>query len=351
MRQKQLDGVRGIAVLMVVAYHHYLFSAGWVGVDLFFVLSGFLITRILFNGKNQDHYWSTFYIKRAGRIFPPLLLLFVIAFIVSRHVTAIGLFGYALFLGNYMDLTRYSAQLLSILWSLAIEEHFYLIWPLAVRYLTEKRNIQILITILILEPLFRMAATHVVSNYLPIYYLTWFRLDSIAAGSLLALAMERSGMAARLLNWSLPMCAAAAIGYAILSMLYRANFSREANSLVFNGLGYSLVSMTAFFLIAHLVLNKEGRLSKILSVKPLVFIGEISYGMYLFHETILALTRRVMGIGTGPASAAATAKLFWLNLPLVIAISWLSFMLFESPLIQWSKRIASSVANKSMWHA
>jgi peptidoglycan/LPS O-acetylase OafA/YrhL len=135
VRQKQLDGLRALAVLGVVAYHHGLLPVGWMGVDLFFVLSGFLITRILTETKRESSYWSQFYVKRAGRILPPLALLLILASVLNRHMTLRAFAGYGLFLGNYVNLTRYLVPMLVVLWSLAIEEHFYIFWPLGIRFL------------------------------------------------------------------------------------------------------------------------------------------------------------------------------------------------------------------------
>jgi peptidoglycan/LPS O-acetylase OafA/YrhL len=343
MRQKQLDGVRGFAVLLVIAYHHYVISWGWVGVDIFFVLSGFLITRILQGSKDNSRYWSTFYLKRAGRIFPPLLILFPITLILSHHTPAVGVLGYAFFLGNYMDISRFEVPLFVMLWSLAIEEHFYLIWPIAVRFFSARRNIQILSMVLLLEPVIRTAATHFVNSYEPIYYLTWFRLDSIAAGSLLALLASQSMVRGRLLQFSLPLCGASILSSIFLAFSYGDTFTRSANTLLFNGLGYSLTSAASFFLITRLAFDEAGLLTKLFAIRPLVFLGKISYGMYLFHGIILAITRKLANVGVGPQSVSGTKKLFWIDLPLVIGFSWLSFLLVESPIIEWSKRKARSL--------
>jgi peptidoglycan/LPS O-acetylase OafA/YrhL len=343
MRQTQLDGVRGVAVLLVIAYHHYIISWGWIGVDIFFVLSGFLITRVLLGTKDRGHYWSVFYIKRMSRIFPPLLILFPVTLILSRHTPFLGVLGYVFFLGNYMDTTRFAVPLFVMLWSLAIEEHFYLIWPTAVKILSDRRILQILSAILILEPILRMAVTHSVNSYEPIYYHTWFRLDSIAAGSLLALLASRSAVVEHLAKYALPLCAAAVATSIALFWFYRGVFTRSANTLLFNGIGYSLMTTASFFLVAHLVFKETGWLARLLSVRPLVFIGKISYGMYLFHGIVLAIMRRLMNVGVGPLSADGTKKLFWIDLPLVICISWLSFVLIESHVIEWSKRRTRSI--------
>jgi len=90
----QLDGLRGVAVFMVLLLHHQLLDIGWMGVDLFFVLSGLLITRILRKESNKPNYWRNFYIKRATRILPPFLLLIGIVALCVSQTSLVGLLGY-----------------------------------------------------------------------------------------------------------------------------------------------------------------------------------------------------------------------------------------------------------------
>jgi len=348
VRQRQLDGIRAIAILSVIALHHFLFPVGWAGVDLFFVLSGFLITRILIQTRNKPGYWTKFYIKRAGRILPPLMILFPATLALSHHIKPLGLLGYVLFLGDYVNITSYSSGLLICLWSLAIEEHFYMIWPFTVRYLTRKHMAQVLIAVLVLEPVLRVIATHFVATYEPIYYLTFFRLDSIAAGSLLAVLIAHPKANTLLKSWSLTLCLIAIALWTILASIFGSQFDKNTNSMLFNGLGYSLVTLASFGVVAHVLVKEDGWLAKILSIRPLTFIGEISYGMYLFHPMIEATLRKLSHTGFGAASAAGTRKLFLIALPLTIAFCWVSFKLFESPIVKWSKHKAKELGRQQI---
>jgi peptidoglycan/LPS O-acetylase OafA/YrhL len=338
MRLRQLDGVRAIAILLVIGSHHFLVPFGWTGVDLFFVLSGFLITRILSNTRNDPHYWSKFYIKRAGRILPPLMILFLLNILLVHHIKAFSLLGYAFFLGDYLNVTPYASSLFIVLWSLAIEEHFYIVWPFAVRYLSRKHVAQILVAVLIIEPIARLVCTRLVTGYEPIYYLTFFRLDSIAAGSLLAILVAHPRANAVLARWSMASFLTAVAVWIFFTKEFGATFEKTDNSLLFNGLGYSLITLASFFLVAHLLLKENGWPARFLSIRPLTFIGEISYGMYLFHPIALAALRRLAHVGTGPQSAPGTQKLVLVALPVAIAFSWVSFKWFESPIVRWSKR-------------
>src|SRR5271170_5097741 len=131
-RIPRLDGIRGLAISMVLLHHHELLKTGWTGVDLFFVLSGFLITRILVDSKDEDNYWGSFYRKRVFRILPPLIPLLIIGILFSPHITPWAAVGYTLFLGNVVNATGHAVYMLFNVWSLAVEEHFYLLWPVVV---------------------------------------------------------------------------------------------------------------------------------------------------------------------------------------------------------------------------
>jgi peptidoglycan/LPS O-acetylase OafA/YrhL len=340
VRQRQLDGVRGVAILSVFLFHHFFISAGWMGVDLFFVLSGFLITRTLWETKYHKSYWAQFYIKRAGRILPPLIPILLLALMLSRRVTVAGFFGYAFFLGNYMNLTRYHIDVLNVLWSLAIEEHYYLLWPAVVRFLSRKQCIIVSLVIIFAEPFIRMVATPHVSEYRAIYSLTWFRLDGLASGSLLALVLPLNQVRNWLGSIALWMSASFVALYVFMTKIYSEAFVRENNTHLFNSFGYSIVTLGCFFLVAHLVFNGEDYLSRLLSTQPFVLLGEISYGMYLLHMLTMAILRRVFHIGVGLPSVHGTRLLFLVNFPLVICLTWLSFRFYESPIIKWSRRKA-----------
>ena len=341
MRQVQLDGVRGVAVLSVVTFHHFLFPAGWMGVDLFFVLSGFLITRTLLEAKHSQIYWAQFYIKRAGRILPPLIPILILAALLSRRATMVGLAGYALFLGNYINLTHYHIDVLNLLWSLAVEEHFYLLWPTAVRFLSRERCIALCVAILFIEPIIRVAVTsHYGAYYWPIYWLTWFRLDGVTAGSLLALLVPLSPIHNWLRRTALWMFFGFVFVYVLMAYIYGESFSMAKNTHLYNGLGYSIVVLGCAFLVAHLAFSKDSFLSRLLSMRPLVFLGEISYGMYLLHETTLAILRRLFHVGVGLPSVHGTRLLFLINFPLVVCLTWLSFRFYETPIIKWSRQRA-----------
>jgi hypothetical protein len=189
MRNLALDGVRGVAILAVLFFHHHLLNSGWIGVDLFFVLSGYLITGILRRDREKPHYWECFYVKRATRILPPVLLLLIV-WAAHLHVSATSLLWYFLFLGNFANTSSHAIDKLAFVWSLAVEEHFYLFFPFAVRFMQRQALVRLLIATLCVEPLLRYGATSYLTGHLSIYYWTFFRLDGLAMGALLAIVLE-----------------------------------------------------------------------------------------------------------------------------------------------------------------
>ena len=171
MRILRIDGVRGLAVSLVIVYHGLHFSLGWIGVDLFFVLSGYLITQILRRDRESPIYWRAFYIKRAMRILPPLALCLLLCAVFYPQEWHAMKFYYLFFLANVGLIPYHGAQEFGMLWSLAVEEHFYFFWPIAVRKLERTTLIRILVAVLFLEPVLRAIVTPYTTTYWPIYAL------------------------------------------------------------------------------------------------------------------------------------------------------------------------------------
>jgi peptidoglycan/LPS O-acetylase OafA/YrhL len=329
-RISRLDGIRAIAILLVFARHLGVLHCGWIGVDLFFVLSGFLITGILRRGRTSGSSWSTFYLKRACRILPPLLLCFIGAALVTPIPIHRGIW-YALFAANIaLAAHPKEAGALVVLWSLAVEEHFYLLWPLAVRSLNRSRLIKLCVAILCAEPVLRGIATLFVHHFEPIYYLTIFRLDGLAAGALLALAIEEGAAVAHLKRWSgtwtVTLLAVLACSMRIKS------FGREQNSVAFNSIGYSLLVACCFFLVTYVYFQQESLLSWVLAMRPIVFLGTISYGFYLFHLIVFEAVKQFASThDLGNPHHLLAMPVF----AIAVLLSWLSFVAYERPIIRW----------------
>jgi peptidoglycan/LPS O-acetylase OafA/YrhL len=299
LRFVQLDGLRAMALLMVFLLHHSLLRSGWAGVDIFFVLSGFLITGILRRESEHPAFWTTFYAKRAARILPPLLLLFSAVLLIHRPFLA-GSVGYLLFGGNVLQLTRYRIPELSPLWSLAIEEHFYFVWPFAVRCLRCYTLLRLCIAIVILSPIVRAIGTVVCRHWggantgwdNPVFLLTPFRIDGLAAGSALALLLEGNRRPSLLVHWSGFGTLASAATFLGMELV-DSSFRRTTDNLLFNSIGYSLVVVASFCLLSHLVLHPHSWLARCLGSRPMVFLGAISYGFYIYQEAVMAGVRSI----------------------------------------------------------
>jgi peptidoglycan/LPS O-acetylase OafA/YrhL len=208
-----LDGIRGLAILMVMLYHLTLppaaaldrvwagiASFGWAGVDLFFVLSGFLITGILFDAKGGKHYFRNFYARRTLRIFPLYYAVMMVLLVIvprlpfahaARYAAASGdQIWYWTYLSNFALGWRHEWNLgsLDLAWSLAIEEQFYLLWPAVVFLLGRRALIGICGAVIVAALAARTALTLWGAHPIPIHVLTPCRMDSLALGALVALA-------------------------------------------------------------------------------------------------------------------------------------------------------------------
>lgn len=242
---------------------------------------------------------------------------------------------YIFFLGNLADMRRpWAIADLSLLWSLAIEEHFYLFFPFAVRFLSKRTLLIGLIAVILIEPFARLMATSHFSTYGPIYFFTLFRLDGLALGALLSLALESDRARAALAKWSgLAMLCLWGL-YIGLSASMPLEFARDRNTHLFNSVGYSLVALMSVALIAFVLLNPESLLSKALELKYVVFIGTISYGVYLSHYPIMRAAVRLTGF---PAPAVLP-----ITICATLLVSWFSFKFFEKPIIDWGHDLARS---------
>lgn len=340
-RITQLDGLRAVAVLLVFLFHHALAPSGWLGVDIFFVLSGFLITGILRRDTGNPAYWKSFYTKRVTRILPPLLAVVIVVLIAEQHFKFAYL-GYVLFASNIVELTPYALGPLGALWSLAIEEHFYFAWPLVVKKLKWDTLVKVSLGIVLISPLLRAAATLVFHHYWgvnhhwnnPIFLLTPFRLDGLAAGALLSLLLEHDRLTSTLRRWSAPVCVAA-FGLFFGLELWLPVFRRPADSVAFNSMGYSLVVLGSFCLVSYLMLKPASLLARILALAPLVYIGTISYGCYLFQAPVKILLQPLL------AASMPWMAFVLVDLAATVALASISFYLLEKPIIAWGRKLGS----------
>lgn len=330
-RLPQLDGLRGVAILMVFATHALHVPGLWMGVDLFFVLSGFLITRILLRLRikpRETGYWRPFYVRRAQRILPPYIGLLIFAALVFTPHWQDSWFYYFCFASNLpLALGTVPIFALTPLWSLAVEEQFYFAWPWMVRFCSTRVLRWAALVVLIGAPILRATATPLFNSHLPIYALTPFRADTLACGAFIAICdNEREAWAEskRLAGfWVLLASGLAMFG---LSAVFP-SFRTSANSVLFNAAGYSLSALMFGGLLVFM-LTTSGAIQRVLVCRGLRYMGRISYTFYLYHVAVLdVLGRRIHGvIPLALASFAITS-----------AIAALSWRFIESPILRYGK--------------
>ena len=322
-RIPQLDGLRGIAILAVFMHHALKVKMLWMGVDLFFVLSGFLITGILLNTKDQSigEYLAHFYSRRARRIVVPYLL----ALVVVSLIFGIAWARYWYF---YIGLTNFILPLqipqpvaFDPLWSLAVEEQFYVVWPSAVYFLSERHLGWLAGGMVLLAPVLR-GVCHFQAHW-PIYALTPFRMDLLAAGALICLAYRNRSTAVE--RWGakagLPLVL---VGGAGLALLARFGVSTSGNTRTGNVLIYECALLASVGLMLWAL---SGWRVAVLRWSPLSYIGRISYTMYLVHLAVLTLLLAWM-----PSWQAAIA-----GLSVTVVYATASWYAIERPLLARTK--------------
>lgn len=185
----QLDGIRAAALAAVVVHHLFRVRLLWMGVDLFFVLSGFLITGVLLDHKDQPlkSYFGHFYQRRARRILPPCLLLLLVTTILFGFAWAHSWYLYLGFTNIIAAFGITQPPSLNALWSLGVEEQFYFVWPFVVYFLSEQAIAWVAGALMLTAPLLRWFGTPLFAHHWAIYSLTPFRMDTLAAGALLAI--------------------------------------------------------------------------------------------------------------------------------------------------------------------
>lgn len=300
MHQKivQLDAIRGVAILIVIIHNQSTiysslhlqraFANGWMGVDLFFVLSGFLITGILLDTKGSEGYFKNFYARRCLRIWPLYYSLIFFMFVVVpllRPSEANTVFeksspwwAYPLFVQNFLIPRPTNATgPLAVTWSLAIEEQFYLIWPWVVRYSSTAQLRRIAISVICLSPALRLYLSF---HDIDLYTNVFCRLDGLMAGGLLALVVRAD-------NFS----PSKFIQLAWISLAIAAPFAFATEALNARWIVFSLTTVASASFVYLALFSPQKSLQRALTNRFLVYTGTISYGLYLLHKIPFDLAR------------------------------------------------------------
>lgn len=313
-RDGALDGLRAIAIILVLLRHlpngdpnlgwraipFKIADAGWVGVDLFFVLSGFLITGILLRTRTLPHRFRSFYARRSLRIFPLYYLALVIAFFLPpllahcSWVDAREQLPYWLYFANFRSSDIVSSCVrVGHFWSLAIEEQYYAIWPAVVFLASMRAARRICIGIVLLAIATRIGLVLSHSDWRA-YYWTHARADALACGSLVAFAATTSEGRRLLSRWSLPIAIVTGAMLAPLVWWNRldAVFRTDATAMT-QTLRVLVPFVLALFFSAMLVLALERRpFRRVLDNAPFRFLARYSYGIYVWHLMVIELVIR-----------------------------------------------------------
>lgn len=308
-----LDGVRGVAILVVVVHNASWIlegsdrfvpkllvaatASGWVGVQLFFVLSGFLITGILMDTRRSEAYFRSFYVRRVLRIFPLYYVFLAVAFGVVpfladpawSEVARARQGWYWAYMSNWHDPLGGSIPGLPHFWSLAVEEQFYLVWPFLVYALDRRRLVTLCVAAVALTPLIRWGLN---LSGLPSgagYEFTIARWDALAAGALLALVMfEESGQ-----TWlASRMGLVGGFGLIALGVFLALDHGFHEGDPAVQILGQSITLLLFGWLVWAAVSNTSGPARSardVLSIGWLRLLGKYSYAMYVFHYPIHAV--------------------------------------------------------------
>ena len=376
-----LDGLRALAIIAVLFCHvnwahggpftwgrvnqlvAMVFGWGWVGVDLFFVLSGFLITGILFDAKGGAGYFRNFYARRILRIMPlyygflmvvlvilPPLLSAVLRLPEISHGDELSLVFY---LSNFrMAFTGANFGLFSRFWSLAIEEHFYLLWPIAVWSLDRRNLMRLCVAGAAASFGMRVAISYTTGDLEAAFLLTPCRLDGLLAGGWLALARRDRADWARVQRWVVPVLLGSG-GFLFGVAAGQRHFIPETDGnplaavsgAVVTTLGIAALAIFFSALIAFALDAAEGAwLRRALENKSLVAIGKYSYGMYVFHGLILVARPLLLPLPSGmPPSVTKSIVLVWL-LAVSFATAWLSYHVYEKHFLRMKRFFEYSAA-------
>jgi peptidoglycan/LPS O-acetylase OafA/YrhL len=365
-RIPELDGLRGLAILLVILWHYAavplttsttspgiyaarLLRLSWSGVDLFFVLSGFLIGGILLDHRDSPRYFRVFYVRRACRILPLyaawLLLFFCLPRLFPAAAQASGIsdlfarplpsWSYLTFTQNFVMAGRgdFGAAWLAPTWSLAIEEHFYLVLPLAIRFLPLRSIPPVFIGAGLAGLLARLAAGP--ERYFAVYVLTPLHFDSLIGGMLCAFALREPTYRQYLLRARRPLYGLVLVVFAVLLSL---SLFRHYG---FEGSPY-LFSILAVFYSAILILAvTEGRgpVAWITRRRWLRELGIVAYAVYLSHLAILRLAHGLI-LGKSPSLATGAEVVTTLAAGITcLALAFFSWRALERPLIAWGRRV------------
>ena len=332
---------------------------GWAGVELFYVISGFLITRILLRSREGPGYLRTFYLRRGLRILPIYWLASIVAIGITAVSMGSGALGFLPFYFFYVQ--NYYPQLASAFtagipdlahtWTLAIEEQFYWLWPLALLLVSGKRLFALLALLFVSAAFARLALLESTGNPFAVIATLPSQADGLAAGAALAVLVHQGIRQTVLRRMGL---AAVAIGaVSTLALVLRSGLAAFALTSVWASDPvnvFMLSSLAVLFVgLVALTITSTGPLVRVLSVAPLRWSGKISYGLYLYDPFAILTVRmgaHLMGFDDagGPTRFLTAAAHF----AVVYAFALLSWRYIEAPFIRLKSRVSPEVSRQAV---
>lgn len=358
----QLDGLRAIAILLVLVHHAWnytgtsnvgkamtkLFDIGWVGVEIFFVLSGFLICTVLLQLRNEENYFKKFYFRRIFRIFPLyyacLFALFVAALLIQSRGAELPaslqgvdrIWANALYVTNLMmAFNGFDWAFFRPTWTLALEEQFYLIFPFFVAYMSATRLRSVLILVVVLTPVLKLVLLAWTNSYDLIAMFPLCRFDGFSAGAIVALLVWNKE------EIKLIVIKTIAISSLFISAYFL--FFSYRSEITFIAVAYTSIYLLIGTLI-YVLCRWVPRSLSFLSNGFLVKIGQLSYSLYLLHMFVRGAFDFAWKVD--PTSIAdAFIRLFIICILSLIA-SWFSYKFFEQPIRKYGYNwLAGKVAS------
>lgn len=328
-----LDGIRGFAILAVLWHHsdganpfdHPIFGRGYLGVDLFFVLSGFLITHLLIKEKRSDGTVSlkNFYVRRSLRIFP-LYYTYLFASLAWMYLSSpdkfFGLFEvipyYLLYWTNWIP--GHAQPFFTHSWSLSVEEQFYMLWPLLFLMLGLRNAKQFIAGVLITSV---VGLVVLADDSLPELAMNLVPYRTLLIGCLLALLLNHEGS----YKWLAKLCSPRYLPLLLLALI-TVIIGKDGPVVGFERLGVHLLMM---LFVASAVVNEENVLSRLFRLKALQFLGVISYGIYILHGQMWGVAYKLSDAMPLQMVAESRVAFFVFLSAASVFVAYLSYRFYE----------------------
>ncbi|MEP7264264.1 MAG: acyltransferase [Bacteroidota bacterium] len=343
-----LDGVRGFAVFLVVVFHFYGIGFGWLGVDLFFVLSGFLITGILVDSKEKPHFFRNFYARRTLRIFPLYYFALIVFFILialnihqlkDPHFYTQHAAWYLLYIQNWLYAWKDWPRdgVLNHFWSLAIEEQFYLFWPLLVYFLPTRKLLTTCIILIAVSVMSRYLVWYQGADDTPVQFVaTICRLDGLAIGASIALLIRHNP------QWLMRSCKwIFIITIPVIISLYLLAKTIKYDSVYYMTAGFTFFDLFWGGILISCFLPEFNLSRRFFSSKWLTWLGKYSYGIYVYHWIIYQMCWPWFRVAAGNVVIADVRYIYGtLCLAATLLISIASYRFLEQPVLSLKKRFS-----------